>query len=61
MAKSFFACSTAYSVTEYLLKEFAALGIPARRTIKGGVIADFGGKEDEKDVYKRQVQRVWCF
>ena len=28
-----------YYVTEYLLKEFAALGIPARRTIKGGVIA----------------------
>ncbi len=27
-----------YYVTEYLLKEFAALGIPARRTIKGGVL-----------------------
>ena len=39
-----------YYVTEYLLKEFAALGIPARRTIKGGVIADFGGKEDENGI-----------
>ena len=33
-----------YYVTEYLLKEFAALGIPARRTIKGGVIADLEEK-----------------
>ena len=39
-----------YHVTEYLLKEFAALGIPARRTVKGGVIADFGGKEDDNAI-----------
>lgn len=38
------------NVTEYLLKEFAALGIPASRTIKGGVIADFGGEEDENAI-----------
>lgn len=43
-----------YYVTEYLLKEFAALGIPARRTIKGGVIADFGGKEDENGILLEQ-------
>ena len=38
------------SVTEYLLREFAALGIPARRTVKGGVIADFGGREDKNGI-----------
>lgn len=32
-------------VTEYLLKEFKALGVPAYRTVKGGVIADFGGRD----------------
>ena len=32
-------------VTEYLLKELEALGVQARRTVKGGVIADFGGRE----------------
>lgn len=31
-------------VTEYLLGQMKALGIPAHRTIKGGVLADFGGK-----------------
>lgn len=31
-------------VTEYLLAEFAKLGFPAYRTVKGGVIADLGGK-----------------
>ncbi len=35
-------------VTEYLLKELKALGFEARRTVKGGVIADLGGS-DEKD------------
>lgn len=35
-------------VTEYLLKEFEALGFPAHRTVKGGVIADLGGR-NEKD------------
>ena len=38
------------SVTEYLLREFAALGIPARRTVKGGVIADFGGRDDKNGI-----------
>ncbi|MDO5350769.1 MAG: M42 family metallopeptidase [Lachnospiraceae bacterium] len=31
-------------VTEYLLGQMKALGISAHRTIKGGVLADFGGK-----------------
>ncbi|MGN0371441.1 MAG: M42 family metallopeptidase [Enterocloster sp.] len=35
-------------VTEYLLSELHSLGIGAHRTVKGGVLADFGGKE-EKD------------
>ena len=35
-------------VTEYLLTELAALGVKAYRTVKGGVIAEFGG-EDKKD------------
>ena len=35
-------------VTEDLLKELKALGFEARRTVKGGVIADLGGS-DEKD------------
>ncbi len=51
-----------YYVTEYLLKEFAALGIPARRTIKGGVIADFGGKEDENGILLKPTatpSEVW--
>ena len=32
-------------VTEYLLQEFDRLGIPAKLTVKGGVLADFGGPE----------------
>lgn len=31
-------------VTDYLLKELSNLGVDAHRTIKGGVISDFGGK-----------------
>ena len=29
-------------VTDYLLEEFGRLGIPAKKTIKGGVVASFG-------------------
>ena len=50
-----------YYVTEYLLKEFAALGIPARRTIKGGVIADFGGKEDENGPSGSPLRHPWRY
>ncbi len=32
-------------VTDYLLKELEELGIKAHRTVKGGVVADFGGLE----------------
>ena len=35
-------------VTEYLLEELNALGVSAKRTIKGGVLADLGG-EDASD------------
>jgi putative aminopeptidase FrvX len=35
-------------VTEYLLEELEALGVSAKRTVKGGVLADLGG-EDEED------------
>lgn len=34
-------------VSEYLLKEFKALGFDAYRTRKGGVIADLGGEDAE--------------
>ena len=37
-------------VTEYLLKELEALGVQARRTVKGGVIADFGGRNKEDGI-----------
>lgn len=39
------------NVTDYLLKEFESLGFPAWRTVKGGVIADLGGKEADNAVF----------
>ena len=30
-------------VTDYLLEEYARLGYSAKRTVKGGVIAEIGG------------------
>ena len=35
-------------VTDYLLEELGRLGVTARRTVKGGVLADLGGR-NEKD------------
>ena len=35
------------AVTEYLLRELEQLGMEAHRTIKGGVLADLGGKDQE--------------
>lgn len=37
-------------VTEYLLEEFRRLGIKAERTVKGGVLADFGGEDTENAI-----------
>ena len=37
-------------VTEYLLRELEALGVQVRRTVKGGVIADFGGRNKEDGI-----------
>jgi putative aminopeptidase FrvX len=34
-------------VTAYLLEELERLGVPAQRTVKGGVLADFGGEDAE--------------
>lgn len=34
-------------VTDYLLEEFKRLGVKAQRTVKGGVLADFGGEDTE--------------
>ena len=34
-------------VTDYLLEELGRLGIQAKKTIKGGVVASFGGKDKE--------------
>lgn len=31
---------------DYVLKEFAALGYEAKRTVKGGILIDLGGKND---------------
>lgn len=37
-------------VTEYLLAELQKIGVPARRTVKGGVLAEFGGRDREDAV-----------
>ena len=37
-------------VTDYLLEEFGRLGIPAKKTIKGGVVASFGGRDKENAI-----------
>lgn len=37
-------------VTDYLLEELKRLGIQAERTIKGGVVASFGGKNREDGI-----------
>lgn len=31
---------------EFVLKEFSALGFSAKRTVKGGILVDLGGKDD---------------
>ena len=33
-------------MTDYLLEEYARLGYSAKRTVKGGVIAEIGGEGD---------------
>lgn len=38
-------------VTDYLLKEWERLGFSAYRTVKGGVIAEIGGKDGEDAVF----------
>lgn len=35
------------SAVAWLEKEFAALGCPVRRTVKGGLIADLGGEDEQ--------------
>lgn len=37
-------------VTDYLLEEFGRLGIQAKKTIKGGVVASFGGRDKENAI-----------
>ena len=37
-------------VTDYLLEEFERLGIQAKKTVKGGVVASFGGKDKENAI-----------
>ena len=39
---------------DYVLKEFAALGFSAVRTVKGGILVDLGGK-DENDALLREA------
>ena len=46
-------------VTEYLLKELEALGVQARRTVKGGVIADFGGRIRKTESCWRPTATPW--
>lgn len=38
------------AVTDYLLEEFERLGVKAERTVKGGVLADFGGTDAENAI-----------
>lgn len=40
----------AAQVTDYLLEELDRLGIQAKRTVKGGVVASFGGKNKEDGI-----------
>ena len=35
----------------WLENEFAALGVPTRKTNKGGLIADFGGRDDQNALF----------
>ncbi len=37
-------------VTDYLLSQLEELGIPAHKTVKGGVLADFGGKDEKNGI-----------
>lgn len=37
-------------VTDYLLEELGKLGVKAERTVKGGVVADFGGEDTENGI-----------
>lgn len=37
-------------VTEYLLEEFHRIGVQAERTVKGGVLADFGGRDTDNGI-----------
>ena len=37
-------------VTDYLLSEFARIGVKAERTVKGGVLADLGGKDAQNAI-----------
>ena len=37
-------------VTDYLLEELARIGVEAKRTVKGGVLADFGGEDRESGI-----------
>ncbi len=35
-----------HDAEDFVLREFAALGYEARRTVKGGILVDLGGKDD---------------
>ena len=36
---------------DYVLDAFEKLGIPARRTVKGGILADLGGQDDRDALF----------
>ena len=38
------------NAAEFIIKEFEALGFKATQTVKGGVIVDFGGKDDQNAI-----------
>ena len=38
------------NVTDYLLKEFTALGFAPTRTVKGGVLVDLGGEDSDNGI-----------
>ena len=43
---------------EFVKKEFSALGFPAEYTVKGGVLADLGGKDDNNALLRSEERRV---
>ena len=47
-------------VTDYLIKEYQALGYQPQKTVKGGVLVDLGGRDAENAVFlEAHVDYPW--